>query len=454
MSLIGKITVIKSFALPKLLYAATNLPISESFVNCVTDHFYKFLWEGKPDKIRRKTIEMGYDKGGLKMVNFEAMMKATKCMWVKRLLQSKNATWTLYFQSFLEISAVDFFKCSLSKASIPGKLPLFYHQVCYAWAQTKEITPQNPDAWNVRREFIAYNKNLFTGGTYYNIHWGNELYRNNVKIIHNICKENGTFLSKIEIENKYHVEISQLAYNSLISVIPRNWKAVLLGQKIPENAISSNEHITLRINKNDRPLNITSNHDFYLINVHHNFEKLKCKEYWENIFDINEFDWPKYFIMAKVDRDVRMQSFQYKIIHKILPCNKYLSKWHDTISSKCFYCMAEDDIPHFLYHCPCTRQFWNKFDTWLHVIGVPQNALTCKEVVFGLTENKSHTTAINFTILQAKWYIFRKKINHNVLIWPEFVQDLKSRMEIERSIYITKHKLSTFKDLFKHIIEF
>ena len=454
LSLIGRITVIKSFALPKLLYAATNVPVSEPFITSVNDYFYNFLWEGKPDKIKRKTIEMEFDRGGLKMVNFKAMMKATKCMWVKRLLENKNATWTLYFQSFLDMTITDFFKCSFNKALEAGNLPLFYHQVCNAWAETKIIIPQDLDCWSIRREFIAYNKNLSAGGTYYNMHWGNELYKSNIKIIHDICKENGTILSKPEMENKYQIHISHLAYNSLVSAIPRNWKAAIRGQNIPENAINSSENVTLRINKTDRPLNTITNHDFYLIHVQHNTEKLKCQVHWESIFDINELDWVKYFTMAKVDRDVRMQSFQYKIIHRILPCNKYLSKWHDTITSECSYCMAEDDISHFLYCCPYTRPFWRKLDTWLQVIGVQQSAVSCKEVLFGLTAKKPHTTAINFTILQAKWYIFRKKINHDVLIWPEFVHDLKNRMEIERNVYVTKRKLNIFKDIYKHIIEF
>ena len=292
------------------------------------------------------------------------------------------------------------------------------------------------------------------GGIYYNLYWGNELYRNNIKIIHDICKENGSFLSKLEIENKYRIYISHLAYNSLISAIPKKWKAALRRQRIPENAINSSESITLRINKTDRPLNAVTNHDFYLIHAQHNMVTLKCKVRWGSIFDISESEWTKFFTISKVDRDVRMQSFQYKIIHRILPCNKYLSKWHDSITSECFYCKAEDDIPHFIYYCPHTRPFWHKIDTWLKAIGIQQSAVSCKEAVFGLIENKPHITALNFTILQAKWYIFRKKIIHDVLIWPEFVQDLKNRMELERNVYVSKHKLSIFKDIFKHIIEF
>ena len=57
LTLIGKITVIKTFALPKLIYPLTVLPnIDEVTIKDIIDSMFKFLWDDKPDKIKRKLI--------------------------------------------------------------------------------------------------------------------------------------------------------------------------------------------------------------------------------------------------------------------------------------------------------------------------------------------------------------------------------------------------------------
>ena len=63
LSLIGKITVIKSYALPKLIYPLTVLPSPpDDQMKQINDSMYAFLWNKKPDKIKRKTIIQNINK--------------------------------------------------------------------------------------------------------------------------------------------------------------------------------------------------------------------------------------------------------------------------------------------------------------------------------------------------------------------------------------------------------
>ena len=68
LSLMGKITVIKQFALPKLIYPLTvlNNP-PEQIINkiLVKTEIFKFIWESKPDKIKRSVIMQYYKNGVL-----------------------------------------------------------------------------------------------------------------------------------------------------------------------------------------------------------------------------------------------------------------------------------------------------------------------------------------------------------------------------------------------------
>ena len=44
----------------------------------IQDIFYKLLWDGKPDKIKRNVIINNYEEGGLKLSHIESFCKALK----------------------------------------------------------------------------------------------------------------------------------------------------------------------------------------------------------------------------------------------------------------------------------------------------------------------------------------------------------------------------------------
>ena len=64
----GKVTVVKTFAIPKLIYPLTALinPPPEIVNNIFSRKFFKFIWDGKSDKIKRSVM---YKNGGLRLTN-------------------------------------------------------------------------------------------------------------------------------------------------------------------------------------------------------------------------------------------------------------------------------------------------------------------------------------------------------------------------------------------------
>jgi len=57
LSLLGKITVLKSLMASQLVYVLTTLPTSQQFIKDINELFYDFLWSGKGDKIKRNTMK-------------------------------------------------------------------------------------------------------------------------------------------------------------------------------------------------------------------------------------------------------------------------------------------------------------------------------------------------------------------------------------------------------------
>ena len=68
LTLLGKITVIKSLLASQLVYILSPLPSAHHELKEIKDVFFKFLWDGKQDKVKRTEIINDFAEGGLKML--------------------------------------------------------------------------------------------------------------------------------------------------------------------------------------------------------------------------------------------------------------------------------------------------------------------------------------------------------------------------------------------------
>ena len=77
MSLNGRVLVVKALALSKFQYIASLVAILDHIVSLVNKIVYEFVWNGKTDKVKRKSFEKEYNKGEYKMINLEDLITAT-----------------------------------------------------------------------------------------------------------------------------------------------------------------------------------------------------------------------------------------------------------------------------------------------------------------------------------------------------------------------------------------
>ena len=214
LSLKGKITVLGSIALPKLLYVAGNLAVPEWFVQKVNDMMFKFLWNNGPDRVKRTTIIGDIEEGGLKMIHFESMVKAQKVIWVKRLCSNEHASWKVIPSILIHnMSYIDFLKCSYDPQHMPFDLPTFYHQMFYAWRYFD--TKSTDSVWSIRRQTLLYNKCIIVNRNYLDkrfLRWHDA----GIKIIHDIVDKHGNFLSKEALEMEYNISVDVMMLNSII----------------------------------------------------------------------------------------------------------------------------------------------------------------------------------------------------------------------------------------------
>ena len=84
LSLLGKIAVLKSLIVSQLKYILSPLPTNQCAIDEVNTLSFKFLWDGKGDKIKRDIMISEYEDGGLKMIDVRLFTQALKLSWVKK----------------------------------------------------------------------------------------------------------------------------------------------------------------------------------------------------------------------------------------------------------------------------------------------------------------------------------------------------------------------------------
>ena len=83
LTLLGRITVLKSLAASQLVYLLSPMPSNYHATNEINTLFYQFFWNGKGDKIKRKIMINDYCEGGLKMIDLVSFNKSLKTTWIK-----------------------------------------------------------------------------------------------------------------------------------------------------------------------------------------------------------------------------------------------------------------------------------------------------------------------------------------------------------------------------------
>ena len=85
LSIHGKVNIIKTLLFPTMIYPSSVLCTPFEVIKEFNSSVFRFLWNGN-DKVIRLSTYAPYDQGGLKMLDYESMVKALRLSWLKRLV--------------------------------------------------------------------------------------------------------------------------------------------------------------------------------------------------------------------------------------------------------------------------------------------------------------------------------------------------------------------------------
>ena len=160
LSLFGKVTIIKSLLLPKVLYVSSIFPSPLGFIKAFQTIIYNFLWKG-PDKIARTAVINDFEFGGLKVTDLTTSIMSLRISWIGRFLSDNFYPWKAYLLYLLKpFGGKLFLHCDFNIDDYNNIFPIFYKEMLQWWSNFRSRF----DLLSLRETIIWNNQNIRVNG--------------------------------------------------------------------------------------------------------------------------------------------------------------------------------------------------------------------------------------------------------------------------------------------------
>ena len=222
LTLLGRIQIVKTFAIPKFMYKASLISISDDLIKDVNKLLYGFIWRGN-DKIKRTALINDIENGGLKMLDIQSMILSQRIITLKRYIEEYSNPWKTILDTFLgEVGGKFILHCNFGTRKLPIYLPDFYKECLEAWSDLNTTNVVSYD--DVMNQTIWNNKHILIEKRSCFIKC---LVDNGILKIGDLISNTGRFL---ESEKILRLQLSPILYFKLMGVInaiPNEWRLII-----------------------------------------------------------------------------------------------------------------------------------------------------------------------------------------------------------------------------------
>ena len=444
LSLKGKITILNNLALAPLIYVSSVVSTPDLAIKEINNTVQNFIWDGSTAKIAQKSLIQSIEKGGLKLCHFGTKVVALQLSWVKRLVNNTNSTWKVLPKYFYKTKDLEMYFSSAKTIPKKEKIPIFYKTITSNFFKYFKQPPQT--IIEILNEPIWQNEKI-------KCHFNEILFQNNITQIKHLVNDKCEFMNVQELNKSFNIKVNFLHLVNITSNIPKEWRSLLNNCSCTPKNIPDTFHINIR--GTTKCIEKTHCKDLYwhIINCEPHSPACinKWQEYYIDFEQAQASIWSEIFKRAfSTLRDTKLQMFQYRVLHRTIPCNQWLNNLKIKDSATCSFCSEKDDIPHFLLKCKNIEHFWLFFFNWwknLTNIDIINNVNELEEcIIFGFPTTNDIVLALNYCILHAKHYIYIQKLleNNNPELYV-FQIKLKQALDIEYEICRKNNNEKAFK---------
>ena len=418
----GKIVVIKSLAMAKINHLLLALPDPPTnILNELNALFFKFLWNGKQDRIKRKVVTKDYIKGGLKMLDVHCFVHALKLSWIRRIIKVDNSTkWFILLQANIP-NVIQFLNLGVNfvKDLIKEVKNDFWIDVFKAWITfSKILEPEDNWADFLIQPLWCNDLTKVGGRSIFYKNW----FEKGISHIIDLTDNNGQFLSFDDFSNRSGVKTNFLKYQGVIQMLKKLKDKCIEGKttKIQRPFMTVPIKTVLMDNKGCQ--------NIYKIYVNNNIMPTAQRKWQLKLNLHNEFKWSTvYLLLHKTTQDTHLKWFQTRILHRILATNTFLYKIGIADNELCNFCQIQpESLEHLFWECPISKIFWEELTEWIkrYCSHLVNPRLRKQDVLFGIT-NKTRTDKIlNLILLLAKNHIYRMKSSNKTPHINNFKKDI------------------------------
>ena len=414
----GKITVMKSLAISKITHLFVSLPDPKrEFLDSLETELFRFLWDYKPNKIKKTILYKDYEKGGLKMCNIKNFLSTLKISMYRKLKNDailRNFTLNLYPQ-LENVFRFGSEYCKLSAKEIDN--PYWADVLTHLKKMFERCKPESIE--ELLAEPIFFNCSIVRDHKYiYDRQW----VENEVLYINQLLDASGAFLNFNQFCTKFpNIRTNFINFYGIVRAIKRYIEFHSFTLEAFKGSISKTEST---IGKGNKTI-------LRLLNDSDSVPAAVTK--WNNIF--NNLDWNKIFQCIYITTgDVQLRWFQFRLLHRLLPTERYLYLRKLAQDPICNFCDSEEQtICHLFFDCSVSGKFWEELVTDFKAkCNHCSNLRISKEfILFGHTSTFHSDKVFNTVILLAKFFIYKCKLNNTLPNYKNYLTYLKNRYQLE-----------------------
>ena len=431
---IGKVVVLKSLILSKLIYLWIMLPNPpDDLIDELQKKCFDFVWQGKKDKIKRSTSVYHTKMGGMNIPDIKAYINSLKLTWIRRLFNESSGKWkVILMKKIPEIMNLKKYGTDLLERK---KVNPFWNDVFKAYGKlSSNYTPKTPE--ELLAEPLFFNKHFkIAKKTFTFPDW----LTRDIATVGALVNRDGSFKSFDEFTQEYNFNPKYLDYFGCISTIKEYAKKHSIEIKTNKAFCESKVNIILTgALKGAKPI--------YNAILGEKDKSNVCKK-WEEILG-KEIDWNKIFIVVNNIKESKLKWFQLRICYRVLVTNSILTHMNITESNKCNFCQSEKDtIPHYLWECQHVQRFWNALINILKEKCVHCERLTLNAtlVLFGKDNKIKTDDCFQHILLTAKYYVYKCRFNKVKPSIDFFINnELKLMYKIDKDVHYLEMNIEKF----------
>ena len=392
----GKITVAKSLIVSQMVYIMATTRIDEKHLALIQSHIMSFLWRGRPPKVAKSTITMPVEKGGLNAPDLHLMNRAYRISWLGKLVKLKETLFVKVLQNKLHFTLGNLVNVDIDERWLKNRqIPEFYKEMLIWYRASCPVTEPYCGK-SVRQQYIWHNKALIVGGKSL---CHKRLADAGITLIDDIVDTVGRIQNYETFSARHGVCINPLVYMGWCQAIPARWRHLLAGSP-PLSAEDRVPAKSVWLNGKDIPLSKIKSCLLYQVLVPERLPTAQVRWVAEGV-DFSS-DWSKlYALPFHVTTSTRLQSLQYRIMHRYFPTRRFLFTRGVVDDTFCDNCGEVETMPHLFFNCSMLRPFW---DDLLCAINRkrPGISLTENDVMFGGIRLPA---VVNLVIMVAKQFM-------------------------------------------------